>query len=152
MRILDVLQPNAIIRNLQAFDKLGVLQELAAPLAAHAGVATPVLLRVLLEREQLGSTGIGGGIGIPHGKLDALDRVLLGLGLSRRGIDFDSLDGRPTRIFFLIVTPAENTGLHLKLLARISRLLKNDLFQQRLLQAATNEEVLAIIDAEDEDF
>lgn len=152
MRILDVLQPNAIIRNLQASDKQGVLQELAAPLASHAGVATPVLLRVLLEREQLGSTGIGGGIGIPHGKLDTLDRVLLGLGLSRRGIDFDSLDGRPTRIFFLIVTPAENTGLHLKLLARISRLLKNDLFQQRLLQAATDEEVLAIIDAEDEDF
>ena len=152
MRILDVLQPDAVIPNLQAVDKPGVLEELAIPLARHAGVPAADLVRVLIEREQLGSTGIGGGIGIPHGKLKQSSRILLGLGLSRSGVDFDSLDGRPTRIFFLIVTPADATGLHLKLLARISRLLKNDLFQQRLLNAPAVEDILAVIEAEDEDF
>lgn len=152
MRILDVLQPEAVLPMLQATDKTGVLQELATPLAQRAGVELPALMQVLLEREKLGSTGIGGGIGIPHGKLDSLNSALLGLGISRAGIDFDSLDGRPTRIFFLIVTPSSATGLHLRLLGRISRLLKNDLFQQRLLQASTQQQIMSVIDAEDEDF
>lgn len=105
-----------------------------------------------MDRERLGSTGIGGGIGIPHGKLKDLDSLVLGFGLSRKGVDFESMDGRPTYIFFLLVTPENSTGLHLKLLARISRILKNEPFRERLLNAANRDEILSIIQEEDEEF
>lgn len=152
MKILDVLQPDTILVNLQAKDKKGVIEELAAPVAKAAGIAHDDLVRVLLDRERLGSTGIGGGIGIPHGKLQDLDSLALGFGISRKGVDFESMDGRPTRIFFLLVTPENSTGLHLKLLARISRLLKNDLFKERLLEATEKEDIYRILQEEDEDF
>ena len=109
-------------------------------------------MRVLMERERLGSTGIGSGIGIPHGKLRDLDGLVLGFGLSRKGIDFESMDNRPTHIFFLLVTPENSTGLHLKLLARISKILKHDPFRERLLKAADREEIYAIIKEEDAEF
>jgi PTS system nitrogen regulatory IIA component len=152
MKILDVLQPESILVDLQAQDKKGVIEELAAPIAALTGVNHEELVRVLLERERLGSTGIGGGIGIPHGKLKKLDGLALGFGISRKGVDFESMDGRPTKIFFLLVTSENSTGLHLKLLARISRILKNDPFKERLLEATDREEVYRVIAEEDEDF
>ena len=105
-----------------------------------------------MEREQLGSTGIGGGIGIPHGKLSGLDSLLLSFGLSRKGVDFESMDGQPTHIFFLLITPENSTGLHLKLLAQISRILKNDPFKERLLNAVDSEDIINIIREDDEDF
>jgi len=107
---------------------------------------------VLLERERLGSTGIGGGIGIPHGKLKDLDNLMIGFGLSRKGVDFESLDGEPTRIFFLLVTPENSTGLHLKMLARISRILKNEPFKERLLRSDGADQIYEIIKEEDEEF
>ncbi len=152
MKILEVLAPESILVDLQAQDKTGVIEELATPVARIAGVDHEELVRVLLDRERLGSTGIGGGIGIPHGKLKGLDELILGFGISRKGIDFESMDGRPTRIFFLLVTPENSTGLHLKLLARISRMLKNDPFKERLLEAMDGDEVYRIIAEEDEDF
>jgi PTS system nitrogen regulatory IIA component len=105
-----------------------------------------------MERERLGSTGIGGGIGIPHGKLRDLDSLILGFGLSKKGVDFESMDGKPTHIFFLLFTPDNSTGLHLKLLARISRILKNDLFKESLLKAGSSDEILSLIKNEDEEF
>jgi PTS system nitrogen regulatory IIA component len=105
-----------------------------------------------MERERLGSTGIGSGIGIPHGKLRDLDGLVLGFGLSRKGVDFESMDNRPTHIFFLLVTPENSTGLHLKLLARISKILKQDSFRERLLKADDREEIYAIIKEEDTEF
>jgi len=152
MKILDVLQPESILVDLQAQDKKGVIEELALPVARITGVNHEELVRVLLDRERLGSTGIGGGIGIPHGKLKGLDALALGFGISRKGVDFESMDGRPTRIFFLLVTPENSTGLHLKLLARISRVLKNDPFKERLLEAMDGDEVYRIIAEEDEEF
>ena len=130
MRILDVLRRDAILVELTASDKKGVIEELAAPVAVAAGIRPEELVSVLMERERLGSTGIGGGIGIPHGKLKSLDSLMLGFGLSRQGVDFESMDGKPTFIFFLLVTPESSTGLHLKLLARISRILKNEAFKR----------------------
>ncbi len=152
MKILDVLQKEAILADLKSKDKKGVLDELVAPVARIAEVNHENLLRVLMDRERLGSTGIGGGIGIPHGKLKDLDSLVLGFGLSRKGVDFESMDGRPTYIFFLLVTPENSTGLHLKLLARISRILKNEPFRERLLNAADRDEILSIIQEEDEEF
>jgi len=152
MKILDVLHKEAIIPDLKSRTKAEVLDELVAPVARLAGVSREELVKVLLERERLGSTGIGGGIGIPHGKLKHLDQLIIGLGLSRKGVDFESLDGAPTRIFFLLVTPENSTGLHLKMLARISRVLKNEPFRERLLQAGDSDEIYRIVKEEDEEF
>ncbi len=152
MKLLDVLEAEAILPDLKAGTKTEVLEELVIPIARSSGAAVEDLVQVLLDRERLGSTGIGGGIGIPHGKIPHIDRLFLGFGLSRHGVDFESLDGQPTRIFFLLVTPENSAGLHLKVLARISRILKSDAFKDRLLQALTREEISAIIQGEDEDF
>ena len=152
MKICDVLQKEAILSDLKAQNKKGILEELVAPVAAIAKVNQEDLVKVLMERERLGSTGIGGGIGIPHGKMRDLESLVLGFGLSRKGVDFESLDSKPTHIFFLLVTPENSTGLHLKLLARISRILKNEPFKERLLNASDAEEIFGIIKEEDEEF
>ncbi len=152
MKILDALKKEAIIVGLKSSDKEGVIRELVGPVAPIAGVDEQQLVDVLIERERLGSTGIGGGIGIPHGKLKNLDSLVLGFGLSRRGVDFESIDGRPTHIFFLLITPENSTGLHLKMLARISRILKDDPFRQRLLKAGSADAVYTIIEEHDEEF
>ena len=152
MKICDVLDRKSILPDLKALNKKGILEELVVPVAEIAGVSQKDLAKVLMERERLGSTGIGGGIGIPHGKMKNLESLVLGFGLSRKGVDFESLDGQPTHIFFLLVTPENSTGLHLKLLARISRILKNDPFKNRLLEAADSDEILGIIKEEDEEF
>jgi PTS system nitrogen regulatory IIA component len=152
MKICDVLDKRSILPDLKSRNKKGILEELVVPVAEIAGVSQKDLTKVLMERERLGSTGIGGGIGIPHGKMKNLESLVLGFGLSRKGVDFESLDGQPTHIFFLLITPENNTGLHLKLLARISRILKNDPFKNRLLGAADGDEILGIIREEDEEF
>jgi nitrogen PTS system EIIA component len=152
MKLTEVLYKEAILVDLKANDKKGVLEELSKPISEIAGINQQELVRVLMDREQLGSTGIGGGIGIPHGKLKNLDNLILGFGLSRKGIDFDSMDKRPSHIFFLLVTPENSTGLHLKVLARISRLLKNDDFKEKLFQISDAEELLKEIEQVDYEF
>lgn len=152
MKLLEVLTKETILIDLASRDKKSVLEELAAPVASMANISTDELVRVLMEREQLGSTGIGGGIGIPHGKLKQIDRLFLGFGLSRKGVNFDSMDGRPTHIFFLLLTPEQSTGLHLKILARISRLLKSDVFKDQLMRARDASDILTAIEHQDDDF
>jgi PTS system nitrogen regulatory IIA component len=152
MKILDVLSKDAINIDLKARDKKGVIDELVAPVAAIAGASQEGLVRVLMERERLGSTGIGGGIGIPHGKLKDIESLMLGFGISRKGVEFESMDGRPTHIFFLLLTPENSAGVHLKLLARISRLLKNDAFKEQLMAANFPDDIISAIREEDEEF
>lgn len=152
MKILEVMSKEAILDDLKSQNKKGILEELVVPLASSTGLNSEALVRVLMERERLGSTGIGGGIGIPHGKIKDLESLVLGFGLSRNGINFESIDGEPTHIFFVLITPEDSTGLHLKLLARISRILKNDHFKERLLNAADRDELFEIIKQEDEEF
>jgi len=150
MRIVDVLDKKAIMPDLKSTDKEGVLQELSLPISEIVNVKQEELIKVLIERERLGSTGIGNGIGIPHGKLKDLDKLALSLGISRHGIDFDSIDGRPTHIFFLLITPEKSTGIHLKLLAHISRILRNEMFKQKLTKSKTVDELYDIIADVDE--
>jgi len=150
MRIVDVLDKKAIIPDLQSKDKESVLRELSLPISDLVNVKQEELIQVLIERERLGSTGIGNGIGIPHGKLKNLDKLALSLGISRHGIDFDSIDGRPTHIFFLLITPEKSTGIHLKLLAHISRILRNEMFKQKLIKSQTVDELYQIIADVDE--
>ena len=99
------------------------------PVAHITGISREDLMEVLLEREKLGTTGIGQGVGIPHGKLKDLDTPVLSFGLSRKGADFESIDGRPTHIFFLLFTPENSKSLHIDLLAQISRILKLEPFK-----------------------
>jgi len=152
MKILDFLNKETIITELKATDKKGVLEELTLPVSQITGTDHKELVRVLIERERLGSTGIGKGIGIPHGKLKELESLILGFGLSRKGVDFDAMDGKPTHIFFLLLTPENSTDLHLKLLARISKILKGESFTEKILQAADKEEVINLIQGVDEEF
>jgi PTS system nitrogen regulatory IIA component len=107
---------------------------------------------VLIERERLGSTGIGDGIAIPHGKSPDLDHLLISFGRSRQGVDFDSLDGKPAHLFFLVLAPENSAGVHLKALARISRLLKSHNIRSELMNAADAAEIFEIFSKQDEDF
>jgi len=152
MKISDILDKDTIITNLKSTDKKGVLEELAASISKRTGTGAMEIVKVLLEREKLGSTGIGGGIGIPHGKLSSINSIVLGLGLSREGVDFDSLDNKPVHIFCLLMTPANSTGIHLSVLAQISRLLKQSYFKENLLKSESSEEIEQIIHSVDEEF
>ncbi len=151
MKLLDVLRKETVLVNLEAQDKKGVLEELTMPAAKISNIDHSKLVRMLMERERLGTTGIGGGIGIPHGKLKELDTVILCVGLSKKGVDFDAMDGKPVHIFFLLFTPEGSTELHLMLLSKISKLLKNEIFKQRLLEAQDADAVLEVIEEYDEE-
>jgi PTS system nitrogen regulatory IIA component len=136
MKIMDFVREDLILPELQGRAKLPVLTELAKHLGAHLkGVDGDALLHVLLERERLASTAIGEGVAIPHGKYDAVGQLTGCVGRSREGVDFDSMDGRPTHLFFVLIAPQSSTGAHLKALARISRLFKDPGFRTRLMSA-----------------
>lgn len=150
MRVVDILKEELIVPELKAKTKTEVLRELASQLAAQHGEIDPEhLVTVLLERERLGTTAIGEGIAIPHGKLPGLKGVVAAFGRSLSGVDCQSLDGAPTKIFFLLVAPEDSAGIHLKALARVSRLLKDRDFRERLLSARTQAELHRVICEED---
>ena len=152
MKLLDFIDQKTIITELRSTDKKNVLEELTLPVSEITRIDHKELVRVLIERENLGSTGIGNGIGIPHGKLKNLKTLILGIGLSRKGVNFDAMDGKPAYLFFLLLTPDNSTDFHLKLLARISKILKNEPFKQKILRATQPEEVLKLISDIDEEF
>lgn len=149
----DLMQDDLIIEDIAATDKTGVLREFAAHLHSTGRVRdAQELVHVLLEREALGSTGIGDGIAIPHGKLGSIPEMIVAFGRSRTGIDFQSLDHEPAYLFFLLVTPANKPGDHLKALARISRILKNPLFRNNLRHAPGRAEIQKAICEEDSKY
>jgi PTS system nitrogen regulatory IIA component len=151
MKIVDLLNPSAIVPNLQAVDKNAALEELAdAIVGVENGLDRQEVVGVLLERERLGSTGIGEGVAIPHGKLKDIDKLLISFGRSADGVEFDSMDGKPARLFFLLLAPEGSVGVHLKTLARISKLLKSSDVRRRLLEAPDSEEIYRIIGEEEE--
>lgn len=153
MKIIDILAMNSIVPELRGRTKKQVLEELIDAITqGKLQVDRDRLLKVLLDRERLGSTGIGDGIAIPHGKLKDLDQLVLSFGRSTEGIDFESMDGKPVHLFFLLVAPETCSGIHLRALARIARLLKNGTVRKRLGKVDNREEIFAIIQQEDEDF
>jgi nitrogen PTS system EIIA component len=150
LRIAEFLSPEAIVASLSARSKPDILRELSAALSrAHPALQEDRLLAVLREREKLGSTGIGEGVAIPHGKLPGMDRLLATFGVSREGVDFESIDGKPTHLFFALVAPENSAGVHLKALARISRLFKNPRFRTAILEARDAGEIYELIAQED---
>jgi len=153
MKILDILPLENIIADLKGTSKLAVLEELAASLAErHPAISKQRLVDVLLEREKLGSTAIGEGIAIPHGKMPKLAGVVAAFGRSRAGVDFQSLDGGLTQLFFLLVAPEDASGAHLKALARVSRLLRDKDFRSRLLAAPDAAAIHQTIRDEDDKY
>jgi nitrogen PTS system EIIA component len=152
MKLLDFIVEKTIITELKSTDKKSVLEELTLPVSEITQINHKDLVRVLLERENLGSTGIGNGIGIPHGKLKNLKTLILGIGVSRKGVNFDAMDGKLAYLFFLLLTPDNSTDLHLKFLARISKILKNESFKEKILNASKPEDVIQLIGDIDEEF
>lgn len=150
MKILDYLKEEWVIPELQGADKGSVLKELSDVLVKPCQVASvEELLQVLLDREKLGSTGIGEGIAIPHGRLKKLKRFFISFGRSVKGVDFDSIDGKPSQLFFLVMAPENSAVDNLKLLGRIVTLLKDASFKRRLMQAQSQKELFQIISEED---
>jgi PTS system nitrogen regulatory IIA component len=149
MKIVEFLQPGAVADDLAGTSSQAVLAELARPLAASHRVDGQRLLETLLEREKLGSTGIGDGVAIPHGKVPGLPALMASFGRSKNGVDFRAIDGKPTFLFFSLFAPENSAGAHLKALARISRIFKNPAFREAIMKAKDGAEIYRLIETED---
>jgi len=153
MKITDILQETSVVGTLAGRSKADVIAELAGVLARdHGEIDRQRLIQALEDRERLNSTALGEGVAIPHGKLPGVKGVIAAFGRSPVGVDFSSLDGKPTHLFFLLVAPEDSAGTHLKALARISRLLKDAGFRAHLMQAADARELYRIIREEDDKY
>lgn len=153
MKITDFLNVQTIIPALAAREKNAVLDEMAGWLVSyHRQLDKQKVLNVLLEREKISTTAIGEGVAIPHGKLAEVERVLGVFARSPEGVDFASLDGGLTYLFFVLIAPESAAADHLKALARISRLLKDEAFRRRLIEGQSSQELFNIIAEEDEKF
>lgn len=153
MKITDILDEASVVQDLRSATKKGVLEELSNVLVREGKLPDQDrVVEVLLEREKLGSTGIGDGIAIPHGKMKGIKRLVASFGRSIRGVNFESVDNKPTHLFFLLVAPENSAGVHLKALARISRLLKDSSFRNRLMEAGDRQDLYRTIVEADETF
>jgi PTS system nitrogen regulatory IIA component len=149
MKIVEFLRPDAVLASLSGQTGQAVLSELCRPLAASHKVDGQRLLETLLDREKLGSTGIGEGVAIPHGKVSTLPGLMASFGRSPPGVDFRAIDGKPTHLFFALFAPENSAGAHLKALARISRIFKNPAFREAIMNAPDAAEIYRLIEAED---
>ena len=153
MKIMDFLSKKAIIPDIKSTKKEEVIKELVDALINVGDIEKRYrnkLIDALMSRESLGSTAIGQGVAIPHAKSDCVSKLIAAFGISRKGVDFDSLDGESAYIFFLLLAPQDSAGPHLKALARISRLLKDKYFRDTLRNAADEKAIIKIISEEDE--
>ena len=151
MKIVDFLTASDVMPDLQADTREGILREMVEHLKDAGNITdTNKLVEILLDREMLGSTGIGHGVAIPHGRLEGLKEILLVFGRSVDGIDFEAHDGNPVNLFFLLVAPEDSAGLHLKALARISRIVKNPECRGALLGGGDTDSLFQVIASEDE--
>ena len=151
MKIIDMLKTDYILEELKSGNKRDVLKELVGSfMKIHQKLDSEATLNVLFEREKLGSTGIGEGIAIPHGKITGLDQLILSFGRSAVGIDFDAMDSKPVHLFFLLIAPENSAGQHLKTLAKISKMLKDSVFRTKLMAAKSKDELYKIIANQDD--
>ncbi len=152
MKISEFLCKEAVHNDLQATSKQEVIQEMVGLLVDAGAIdkkSKNKVVEILLAREALGSTAIGQGIAIPHGKSDSTDTLAAAFGISKKGVNFDALDGELAYIFFLLIAPIDSAGPHLKALARVSRLLKDKFFRDSMKNAKTGKEILDLISQED---
>jgi nitrogen PTS system EIIA component len=150
VRIEDILRESCVVADLGATTKQDVLAELVGTLEKASLIKSPEeVVRVILGREKLGSTGIGDGVAIPHGKMKDLDQVLCVFGRSHKGVAFEAVDAKPVHILFLLVAPEGSASMHLKILSRISRILRDPAFRKRLLELDSAEEIYNCVIEED---
>jgi PTS system nitrogen regulatory IIA component len=153
MKLSDILHVNNIIVTLKADNKKKVIEELTEVIIdTSPSLNKDSLIKVLLERERLGSTGIGDGVAIPHGKFSGIGDPIISFGRCTKGLDFEAMDGQPVSLFFLLVAPEDSASVHLKALAKIAKILKNNTLRRKLLEARTKEEIYQLIIQDDEDF
>ncbi|AKU92232.1 PTS sugar transporter subunit IIA [Vulgatibacter incomptus] len=153
MKISEFLSPDFVFSSLAGTDKRTILEELSAPMSARlAGPLAGHLPEILLEREKLGSTGIGDGVAIPHGKLRGVQQLTGVFGRSAKGVDFGAIDGKPSFLFFALFAPENSAGIHLKALARISRLFKSPALRRAILDAEDAASIYSLIVEEDEKY
>jgi len=155
MNISDILKPNTLKLNLTAKDKEGVIDEMLDILVKAKKLNSKYKKKVkkaLMDREKLGSTGVGQNIGIPHARDDSVKKIVSCCALSKAGVDFDALDGEPVNVFFMILAPKNVTGEHLKALARISRLMRGKFFRLSLMRCKTPQELLAVLKREEKEL
>ncbi len=151
MNITDYLSKNTVKVSLESVNKKDAMAELIDLLQKDGKITDSAqALEVLMEREALGTTGIGQGIAIPHAKIDSLGDVCAALGISKKGINFDSLDGEPVYIVFMFLAPSSSSGKHLKLLAKASQLLKDKYFREPLKEMTSVDEIINTIKQEEE--
>ncbi len=151
MKITEFLDKRGIKIGIESTEKEDTLKELVDVLAVVKDIGDKKgIIRSLVERESLGSTGIGQGIAIPHGKTDRVNELVAVLGISKKGVNFESLDGELVYIFFLLVAPKETAGPHLKALAQISRLLRDSYFCELLKRCKSADEVYELIRKEED--
>ena len=149
MIVSDLLAEERILPDLISVHKADVLDELSCLMESSVpDVSARTILAVIREREDVNSTAIGSGVALPHGRLPGLPEVVVGFARSQQGIDFDSVDGARTHLFFVLLAPEDAAAAHLKALAALSRLLKDEVFRTRLLEAPS-EEILSLIRAQD---
>ena len=153
MKITEFLNQRALNLDLAATNKKGIITELVDLLISSGSLASKErsdVIKILLERESLGSTGIGQGVAIPHGKTKSVKSLVSAFGVSHKGVDFDSLDGEPAYIFFLLLAPKESTGPHLKALAKISQLLRDKFVRAALKECKDKKNFMEILSREEQ--
>lgn len=150
MKLIDFLSEQLILEDLRATSRDGALQEIVGHIAATRAEVEPALaVRLLEERERLASTGVGNGFAIPHARLPQLRQLIGCVARSREGVQFASLDGRPVHLFLTLLSPEGGSPLHLKVLARASRLFRDGSFRSRMISAVDRAELWEILGAED---
>jgi PTS system nitrogen regulatory IIA component len=153
MKIEDVFKEESVILELESSSKPEVIRELASKVSSvYPNINAQDLAEVLLQREKLCSTALDSGVAIPHAKLGGISSIIVAFGRSTKGIEFESLDSKPTHLFMLVVAPESSAGAHLKLLARISNIFRSPGFRKKLMEAQTEEEIYNLIIEEDEKY
>lgn len=147
MKISEILSRDSVLVDIKANNKRGLLQELSAKAAEIAGVDERVVADSVWERENLGSTGYGNGTAFPHARIEGLDKVIATFARLSQPIDFNAVDGKPVDLVFLLISPENSGADHLTALATLSRVLKNPDICEKLRQAGSKEEILAILNS-----
>ena len=152
MKFADFMCEKSIQVDLQAADKPGVIQELVAALVESGQVKEDDqagIIEAIMKREELGSTGIGRGVAVPHTKHPSVDNLVGTVGVSREGVEFESLDGESVQLFFLLISPPDRPGDHLRALENISRQLRDDTFCRFLKQSKTDGDISQLLEEAD---
>lgn len=153
MKLADFLELETVIPRLKSDSKEDVIDELSENISkTHTNINHERLVEALLERERLCSTAIDFGVAVPHAKLSGIDDIVIGFGRSIEGIEFESLDNKPSHFFITLIAPEEATGAHIELLTRISKVFKEPDFRSRLMKCETGEEIFESIITEDEKY